>query len=144
MAHFAQVNERNEVIYVTPLDNKILYDENGVEVEQKGIDYLKSVHGEDTRWVQTSYNHNFRNVYAGLNMIYDEKEDKFIPPKPRDLPSWVWDDGRKSWRPPIPRPGLSPEQYEAGFIPHWDEQNQRWNITQGPPVWAEDPMGLDQ
>ena len=44
MAHFAQLNERNEVIYVTPLDNKILYDENGVEMKTLHKDTKGSIH----------------------------------------------------------------------------------------------------
>lgn len=135
MAHFAQLNENNEVIYVTPLNNSYLIDENGFESEQKGIDYLKSVHGEETVWVQTSYNNKFRNVYAGSGFKYDPEKDEFIPPRPKDLPSWVWNDGVKAWRPPIPRPGLAPEQYEQGYIPIWDEETTSWIIKKGPPVW---------
>ena len=143
MAHFAQLNQNNEVIYVTPLNNSYLIDENGFEKEQKGIDYLKSVHGEDTIWVQTSYNNKFRNVYAGPGFKYDPKEDIFIPPRPKDLPSWVWNYGVKAWRPPVPRPGLSPEQYEQGYIPIWDEETVSWKIAEGPPRWNAGLEGIE-
>lgn len=135
MAHFAQLDENDVVVFVTPLPNEELYDENGIEQEQNGINYLKAQFGQDTKWVQTSYNHKFRNVYAGLGFQYDRENDVFLPPKPREFPSWIWDDGRKAWRPPVPRPGLSPEQYEQGYIPQWDEATVSWTIVEGPPTF---------
>ena len=29
-------------------------------------------------WKQTSYNNNFRKMYAGIGMIYDPVKDKFL------------------------------------------------------------------
>lgn len=133
MAHFAQLDENDIVIFVTPLNDSYLLNEKGVETEQKGIDYLKSVHGQDTIWVQTSYNNNFRNVYAGVGQRYDREKDEFITERPEGLDSWVWHHGDKCWRPPIPRPILSDTQIDAGFVPHWFEEEKAWKILQKPP-----------
>lgn len=135
MAHFAQLNEDDVVVFVTPLDNKFLLDSTGSEQESNGIDYLKNQFGSNTKWVQTSYHHNFRGVYAGLGFQYNRETDRFEAPKPRQFPSWVWDEGRKVWRPPVSRPGLSPEQYDQGFMPQWDEETISWKIIQGPPTF---------
>lgn len=78
MAHFAQLDENNIVTGVLVVNNEKLIDENGNESEQKGIDFLKGLFGQDTKWVQTSYNGNFRGKYAGIGDWYDEENDKFV------------------------------------------------------------------
>lgn len=80
MAHFAELDDNNIVKRVLVVDNAKLLD-NGVEVEQKGIDFLKRLFGKDTRWVQTSYNGNFRSKFAGAGDIYDAVDDRFVDPR---------------------------------------------------------------
>lgn len=80
MAHFAELDENNIVKRVLVVDNSKLLD-NGVEVEQKGIDFLKRLFGKDTRWVQTSYNGNFRSKFAGTGDLYDFINDVFLDPR---------------------------------------------------------------
>jgi hypothetical protein len=82
MAHFAELDENNIVINVIVVNNEIVTDENGIELESLGVAFCKSLFGEDTKWVQTSYNHNFRKNFAGISFIYDPNKDAFIPPKP--------------------------------------------------------------
>lgn len=77
MAHFAQLDENNIVTGVLVVNNEKLIDESGNESEQKGIDFLKGLFGQDTKWVQTSYNGNFRDKYAGIGDLYDEANDIF-------------------------------------------------------------------
>lgn len=79
MAHFAQLDENNIVIAVLVVNNSVILNDQNEEVEQMGIDYLKGLFGENTRWVQTSYNGNFRGNYAGIGYLYDEQNDIFIP-----------------------------------------------------------------
>lgn len=79
MAHFARL-EDNIVQEVVVVNNAVILDSDGVEQEQLGIDFCKSLYGEDTNWIQTSYNGSFRGQYAGLGDIYDPIEDKFITP----------------------------------------------------------------
>lgn len=78
MAHFAEVNNDNAVQQVIVVANEVLLDKNGKEVEALGIDFLKSLYGQDTNWVQTSYNGTFRGRYAGVGMIYDKDLNEFI------------------------------------------------------------------
>jgi len=79
MAHFAKLNG-DVVSQVIVVNNAVITDENGIEQEQLGIDFCKSLYGEDTNWIQTSYNGSFRGQYAGSGDIYDPVEDKFITP----------------------------------------------------------------
>ena len=80
MAHFAQLDENNVVTQVIVVANEeLLLD--GVENEDKGIAFCKSLLGEDTHWVQTSYNGNIRKNYAGIGYTYDVNQDVFVAPE---------------------------------------------------------------
>lgn len=70
MAHFAKIEDGivREVIVVH---------NDEVPNEATGIAFCKSLFGEDTEWVQTSYNSNFRGTFAGVGMIYDPVADVF-------------------------------------------------------------------
>jgi hypothetical protein len=79
MAHFAKIE--NEIVReVTAVNNEVLKDDNGVEQESIGIAFLKSLFGENTEWVQTSYSGSFRGKYAGLGDKYDSIKDEFVSP----------------------------------------------------------------
>jgi len=78
MAHFAELDENNIVTNVIVVHNNELLDENGIESEQKGIDFCVSHFGG--RWIQTSYNATFRGTYAAIGHTYDETSDLFIGP----------------------------------------------------------------
>jgi len=77
MAHFARIYDGliGEIIVV---NNEVLHDENGVESESIGIAFCKSLYGENSEWVQTSYNGNFRELYAGSATHYDPETDCFV------------------------------------------------------------------
>ena len=79
MAHFAKV-ENNIVTQVIVINNEVITNNKGKEVEQLGIDFCKSLYGSDTEWVQTSYNGTFRGKYAGVGNIYDSELDIFKLP----------------------------------------------------------------
>jgi hypothetical protein len=80
MAHFAQLDENNVVLQVIVVNNDELMDGTD-ENEAKGIAFCQSLFGADTRWVQTSYNANFRGIYVGIGCTYDPVKDEFIAPK---------------------------------------------------------------
>lgn len=80
MAHFAKVNSNGIVQEVIVINNEVIKDKNGVEQESIGIAFCQSLYGEDTQWVQTSYNNNFRGRYAGIGFMYDKEADEFIAP----------------------------------------------------------------
>ena len=80
MAHFAQLNDDNTVTQVIVVHNNVLLDENGQESEAQGIAFCQSLYGPTTRWVQTSYNDNFRGRYAGVGYRYDPAINQFVVP----------------------------------------------------------------
>ena len=123
MAHYAELNENNEVIYVAYMDNEIITDENGNEIEQLGLDHLHIHHGEDRKWVRTSYRGNFRNKYAGLGDTYREDLDMFISPQP--YPSWTLNETIGDWESPVPRP-----DDENLYV--WNEETQSWDLIEQP------------
>jgi hypothetical protein len=84
MAHFAQLNKHSVVEQVVVVHNNELLDENGVEQEQLGVAFLKSLYGNATVWVQTSYNNNFRRTFAGRGFTYNKRYDIFIDPAPSE------------------------------------------------------------
>jgi hypothetical protein len=90
MSHFAQLDENNVVTQVVVVHNNELAVDTEVVVEdgfvkeklvlseEKGIQFLQSLYGEDTRWAQTSYNGRFRGVYAGIGYTFVDGE--FVSP----------------------------------------------------------------
>jgi hypothetical protein len=128
MAHFAKLNQDNVVVQVIVINNEELMDGTD-ENEAKGIAFCQSLFGTDTRWVQTSYNGNFRKRYAGTGCTYDAVLDAFIPPKPEENPSWVVDPQTADWGPPIPRP--------TDTVYKWDEHTVSWIVVPQPyPSWT--------
>lgn len=123
MAHFAQLDENNVVINVIRIADEDCLDENGNESEAVGITFCKNVFGEDTRWVQTSYNKNFRKIYAGIGHTYDPSKDAFIPEKA--YPSFIFDENVWSWVHPVPHP-------KDGKMYIWDEPTLSWVLAEGP------------
>jgi hypothetical protein len=80
MAHFAELDENNVVGNVIVIADKDTADEKGEEKEEIGIAFCKSLFGEDTKWVQTSFNSNFRGKFAGRGDTYNSVTDKFEAP----------------------------------------------------------------
>ena len=119
MAHFAKVKNRiidgknygvvQEVIVVEPL------------VINSGT------LGEPREWVQTSYNGNFRNKFAGQGDLYDYSLDMFISPKP--YASWsleLYEEDEKpkaQWKAPVDMP-------DDGQSYTWDENTKTWEISE--------------
>lgn len=141
MAHFAKLDENNIVEKVIVVSNEIIKDENENEVEQLGIDFCKSLFGQDTNWVQTSFNWNIRKQYAGVGYIYDSTNDVFIVPQP--FTSWVL-DSNFDWQPPIPYP-TDRKGYE------WNDEQVQWDCIINIPypddgqfyLWNEETLSWD-
>lgn len=83
MAHFVKI-EDNIVREVIVINNEILLDSEGVEQEALGAAFCEETFGGT--WVQTSYNGNFRNKYAGIGDIYDPVADEFKASEIVELP----------------------------------------------------------
>lgn len=75
MAHFAELDDLNYVKRVVVIANDEIMDENGNESEALGIARCEELFSG--RWIQTSYNDNFRGQFAGPGYYYDEAEDRF-------------------------------------------------------------------
>jgi hypothetical protein len=123
MAHFAKLDSDNTVIHVSVVDNWNTVDGSGNELESIGVAYLKSIHGADTNWKQTSYNGNLRKNYAGIGMTYDAGRDAFISPKP--YPSWVLNETTCRYEAPTPMPSYASKVYS------WDEATTSWVEIEG-------------
>jgi hypothetical protein len=108
LSHFAEIDENNIVLRVIVGDND---DPNGDE----GYSWITNTLGG--RWIQTSYNANFRGKYAGVGDYYDEELDGFVPTRP--FPSWSFNPEVWEWQPPVPRP-------EPDFLHGWDEESLSW------------------
>lgn len=127
MSHFAKLDEKNIVIFVTVGSQE----DDGKEAE------LCARTGD--RYVQTSYNTRggvhydsttgqpsvdqskaLRKNYAGVGYAYDEIRDAFIPPKP--YPSWVLNEYTCLWDPPFPYP-------TDDGVYSWDEDTVKWVET---------------
>ena len=130
MALFAKLNLNNVVERVESIVNEVIKDSNGIEQEQLGINFLKTLYNEPNAiWKQTSYNTNagvhslggtpFRKNHAGISYTYDSQRDAFIPPKPFN--SWILNESTCNWNAPIPYP--TDGQYYS-----WNEETQNWTL----------------
>ncbi len=120
MAHFAEIDNNGKVLRVVVACNKDIAD-NGGEQSEEASKYFENIcpfSGQGIKWVQTSYNNNFRKQYAGINFIYNSEKNIFIKAKP--YLSWSL-DSNNDWQAPVSYPTTSgPEFYE------WDEDDQTW------------------
>jgi len=117
MAHFAHLDSINKVINVEVVNNEVITDENGIEQEQLGIDFLTQLHNSNGWYKQTSYNNNFRKNYAGVGMTYDKTRDAFIPPQLYN--SWTLNEDTCQYEAPVAYPD-DDKRYE------WDEATTNW------------------
>ena len=150
MAHFAKINDDNEVLSILYIDNEKIQNSEGVETESIGQQYLQTHNNWPAeKWIQTSYNTEnnthrdgktpFRGNYAGIGYIWDPENNMFFGQKP--FPSWVKNTSTASWDPPTAAPDLTAEQQSQNeanthmWTYEWDENNQSWVLTDlGPEV----------
>jgi len=150
MAHFAKINDDNEVLSILYIDNEKIQNSEGVETESIGQQYLQAHNNWPAeKWIQTSYNTEnnthreggtpFRGNYAGIGYIWDPENNMFFGEKP--FPSWVKNTSTASWDPPTAAPDLTAEQQSQNeanthlWTYEWDENNQSWTLTDlGPEV----------
>jgi hypothetical protein len=133
MASFAKLNSENIVTTVVSVVNEVIKDSNGIEQEQLGINFLKTLYNEPNAiWKQTSYNtiggvHKlggtpFRKNHAGIGFTYDLNRDAFVPPKPYN--SWILNENTCLWNPPIDKPN-------DGNKYIWNEEILNWELING-------------
>jgi len=106
MSHFAKLDNNNTVTQV-------------IVAEQ---DFINSGSvGDSFRWVQTSYNSNFRKNYASISYTYDRIRDAFIPPKP--YLSWILNEDTCLWIAPVAMPD-DDNKYT------WNEEITNWDLIE--------------
>jgi hypothetical protein len=115
MAHFAKLDENNNVLAVHVVNNDVITID-GNESEQAGVDFLTGLHGH-TLWKQTSYNGTTRKNYAGIGYTYDAVRNAFIAPKPYS--SWTLNETTCQWEAPVVYP-TDNKRYT------WDEASTSW------------------
>jgi hypothetical protein len=104
MSHFAEIDENNIVVRVLVGDNAL---------PNEGLDwFIENLGG---RWIQTSYNGNFRKQFAAIGYTYNPEADVFI--ENQTYPSWILDENF-DWQPPTPKP-TDGEYY-------WREETTSW------------------
>ena len=124
MAHYALLNNNNEVIQViTGVDENIVQtDLDGTQVggtsEAWEQFYASRPWLNATSCKRTSYNGNIRKNYAGIGFTYDETRDAFIAPKPFN--SWILDEDTCQWQAPTPQPIVEGKRY------YWSEDDLFW------------------
>ena len=115
MAHFAKIKD-NKVTQVIVVSNDVLEGKDFPESEPIGQQFIASINLDGT-WKQTSYNHKFRNKYAGIGDTYDAERNAFIPQKPFN--SWVLNEDTCNWDAPISYP-------QDGKFYLWNEELKNW------------------
>ena len=84
MAHFAKI-ENNTVTQVIVISNDVCGEPtlDFPDTCAVGRAFIANTLKLEGTWKQTSYNNNFRGVYAGIGYTYDAVNDVFVaPPAP--------------------------------------------------------------
>jgi len=125
MAHYAELDINNKVIRVLTACNQDILN-NGGEQSEQAAEHFKSLNKfseNGVKWVQTSYNNNFRKQYAGIGYTFDFTKNKFITPQP--FASWSL-DSNDDWQAPVAYPTVTTYGDNVRYFISWDESNLRW------------------
>jgi hypothetical protein len=131
MAHFAELDKNNVVLRILTACNQDIAIHGG-ELSEEAANYFGTYNKfseNGVRWVQTSYNNNFRKQYAGIGYTFDFTKDKFITEQP--FASWSL-DANDDWQAPVAYPtvttygGPDEEGRYPKYLILWDESNQKW------------------
>lgn len=125
MAHFAKLDKNNKVIDVIVVDNNDIENLDFPQSEAVGISFIKNI-GIKGKFLQTSYNHNFRKNFAEIGSTYLPEQDIFIPPSP--YPSWKLDENY-DWISPVPQPQPNYDPRTQSYRFSWNEELMEWEET---------------
>lgn len=85
MAHFARVVD-GLVVQVHVVANPVITDDEGIEQETLGQEFLSGLHGFPSEtFVQCSYSGSFRGLYPAPGFTYDSVREMFIAPAQDDV-----------------------------------------------------------
>ena len=125
MAHYAELDINNKVIRVLTACNQDIATHGG-ELSEEAANYFGTYtpfSENGVKWVQTSYNNNFRKQYAGIGYTFDSTKNKFIAPQP--FASWSL-DSNDDWQAPVAYPTVTTYGDNVKYFISWDESNLRW------------------
>ena len=125
MAHYAELDINNKVIRVLTACNQDIATHGG-ELSEEAANYFGTYtpfSENGVKWVQTSYNNNFRKQYAGIGYLFDSTKNKFIAPQP--FASWSL-DASDDWQAPVAYPTVTTYGDNVRYFISWDEAGQRW------------------
>jgi phage shock protein PspC (stress-responsive transcriptional regulator) len=80
MAHFAELDLNNKVLRVVVACNQNIAN-NGGEQSEQAAEHFKTIapfSSNGVKWVQTSYNRNFRKQFAGIGYTYNVEKNIFV------------------------------------------------------------------
>ena len=125
MAHFAELSQANIVLRVVVIDNNDVIANGGDQSETaaKVVEQIVPFSRWGVKWIQTSYNNNFRKQYAGIGYSFDSTKNKFISPQP--FASWSL-DSNDDWQAPVAYPTVTTYGDNVKYLISWDEAGQRW------------------
>jgi hypothetical protein len=127
MAHFAELDSNNIVLRVVTACNIDIANNGGEQSEQAANHFASQPANKfsenGVKWVQTSYNNNFRKQFAGMDFTYDPIKDKFI--SPQRFSSWSL-DFNDDWKAPVEYPNIVTYGLNQAYHILWDEENLRW------------------
>ena len=132
MAHFAELESKTDPTGFTTdthlVVKRVVVVANDVETAAGPLGE-NDMHVDGETWCvnffgggtfkQTSYNHNFRKMYAGKGFVYNASKNKFLLKQP--YASWSL-DGSDDWQAPVTYPNGDQSAYTIS----WDEDNLRW------------------
>ena len=117
MAHFAKISDTTDIVEnVIVIANEDCGGGDFPQSEPIGQNFINNVLGLEGTWIQTSYNGNFRNMFAHRGGKYMRDIDSFVQEQP--FPSWTLGEDLL-WNPPIPFPN-------DGKAYAWDEPSRTW------------------
>jgi hypothetical protein len=125
MAHYAELDINNKVIRVLTACNQDIATHGG-ELSEEAANYFGTYtpfSENGVKWVQTSYNNNFRKQYAGIGYTFDSTKNKFISLQP--FASWSL-DSNDDWQAPVAYPTVTTYGDNVEYRISWDESNLRW------------------
>jgi hypothetical protein len=125
MAHFAELSQANIVLRVVVIDNNDVIANGGDQsaTAEKAVEQIVPFSKWGVKWVQTSYNNNFRKQYCGIGYTFDSTKNKFIAPQP--FASWSL-DASDDWQAPVAYPTVTTYGDNVKYFISWDEAGQRW------------------
>lgn len=127
MAHFAELDSNNIVIRTVVACNQDIANNGGEQSVQaaKHFESVVPLSSNGVKWVQTSYNNNFRRKFAGKGDYYNEQNDVFYA-NVKPYASWTL-NSNFDWVAPTSKPSIVKcPLNEDPLIISWDESILKW------------------